>query len=120
MVIWLQDAAVRYGVIAVLMVLDILSGIIKTKVNGNEFSSAKMAAGMYKKAGTFLVLVLSDVIYFIAPRYLEINIEIQIWVFLYAAAMEIVSISENVTDGRMKEMFKKIAQLFESKGGNQL
>lgn len=120
MVVWLQDAAVRYGFIAVLMVLDILSGIIKTKVNGNEFSSAKMAAGMYKKAGTFLVLVLSDVIYFIAPRYLEINIEIQIWVFLYAAAMEIVSISENVTDGRMKEMFKKIAQLFESKGGNQL
>lgn len=118
MIAWLQDAAIRYAVLLVIMALDIISGVIKTKVNGQAFSSAKMASGLYKKAGTMLVMVLSDILYFIAPRYLEINIEIQIWVFLYAIAMEIISISENVTEGRMKELFKRISDLMYSEGGD--
>lgn len=112
MIAWAQDAAIRYITILVIMALDIISGVIKTKVNGQAFSSAKMASGMYKKAGTLLVMVMSDILYFIAPRYLELNIEIQVYVFLYALAMECISIVENMTEGRMKELLLKFVNLF--------
>lgn len=117
MLYWLKDAAVRYGLVLLLMAFDIISGMVKATIADTPFSSAKMASGMFKKMGSLLCMAASDVLYFIAPRYLDVELQIQIWVFLYVAAMETVSIFENVGSEEMKKLAHKIAGLMKNKAG---
>lgn len=108
--IW-DDIAFRYVTTLILMALDIVSGVVKCFTKNEKFSSAKMATGLYKKTGTLCILFLADVLKIISARYLQTDIDIALYVYLYVVLMESLSMAENwATDDIVqiiKNLFKK-------------
>ncbi len=100
----MTDIGVRYGLILLVMLLDIISGIVRSKVDGEKISSSIMYKGLWKKMSVLVTMFLSDIFYVMSEYYLGIHIDIRKAVFLYNFAMETVSIAEN-SNGGVKELF---------------
>ena len=76
-----------------LMAIDILTGIIKAWAH-NDFQSAVMRAGLAKKAGEIMILVVGELISF----GLSIPGAVMDGISFYIIFMEIMSILENVDE----------------------
>ena len=76
-----------------LMGIDILTGIIKAW-SRNDFQSAIMRAGLAKKAGEIMILVVGELISF----GLSIPAAVMDGISFYIIFMEIMSILENVDE----------------------
>lgn len=76
-----------------LMAIDILTGVIKAWAK-NDFQSAIMRAGLAKKAGEIMILVVGELISF----GLMLPDAIMNGISFYIIFMEVMSILENVDD----------------------
>ena len=76
-----------------LMAIDILTGVIKAWAK-NDFQSAIMRAGLAKKAGEIMILVVGELISF----GLMLPDAIMNGISFYIIFMEVMSILENIDD----------------------
>ena len=76
-----------------LMAIDILTGVVKAWAK-NDFQSAIMRAGLAKKAGEIMILVVGELISF----GLMLPDAIMNGISFYIIFMEVMSILENVDD----------------------
>ena len=97
----------RYASLLLIMALDILSGVIKTKVMRKKFVSSKMSSGLFKKMGNILCMVVSDLLAVSSHYIIGFDIDIRIAVYVYIFFMECLSIYENCGDSGLIDILKK-------------
>lgn len=97
----------RYASLLLIMALDILSGVIKTKVMRKKFVSSKMSSGLFKKMGNILCMVVSDLLAVSSHYVIGFDIDIRIAIYVYIFFMECLSIYENCGDSGLLDILKK-------------
>ncbi len=84
----------RYWVLLlplILMTADIVTGWIQATIN-NVWDSTKMRAGLFRKSGEMLVIVIAYVI----SVAIALPVDIPAWIAVYISIMEIISVCENL------------------------
>lgn len=101
-------------VVAVLVILDILSGICASAKEG-ILSSAKMREGLWHKAGYVLIIALALIIE-IASGHLDLgfNVPLLVPACIYICLNEVMSVSENAVRLYPNLAGSKLLKIFES------
>jgi toxin secretion/phage lysis holin len=110
---------IPFLVVIVFIILDIITGLVKSFYN-NTYSSSEMRKGGLRKIGIFLAVVLCYIVEVCLP-YLNITINIPITIIAaaYLAFMEITSIIENLSalNPNIKDFLESIINKI--KGGSK-
>lgn len=87
----------KYLIMFVFVVIDLVSGIIMALKN-KEYDSSKMRDGLFNKCGIMIVVSVASLIDY-TQGYLDIGAELPLTnaVLCYTVLMEIASILENVS-----------------------
>lgn len=108
----------RTAIVLVFIMLDFISGMIKSFKNHN-FDSSVMRDGLINKVGELLIIVLALVSEKALP-YLDISVGIPIvtGIYTYISLMEIGSIIENVGAINQSIVPEQIRKFFKKIGGD--
>ena len=103
--------------IAILMILDILTGMLNS-VKSGTYKSCKMREGLFHKVSLVVVIAVAFILEYLALYIkLPINGNLVTTVEVYIVIMESMSILENVNKINPKFLPDKLTSIFFKEGG---
>lgn len=118
----MQTEIIKLGIVLVFIILDFVTGIVKS-VKDKNFTSEKMREGLYHKCAEIFAVVLMYFTQYSLPRIgLTVDFPLTTVIVTYVVVMELGSIIENLGQinpqlvGPLSEIFEKVGGKSEKSG----